>query len=287
MKTVLVTGSTGALARTVIARLRQNKAFEVIATSRRADEFPLDVRDAERLQTLVQQTQPSLILHLAATFSSEYDEAYAINVEATRQLLDTVQRTDATTRVLLVGSAAEYGAVRPEENPIREDHALNPQSVYGLTKSWQTQLAQFYALRGVDVLVARVFNLEGQGLSNRLFVGRVQMQIDEVRSGTRQAFEFGPLTATRDYISTDEAAKQMLAIAAMGETGQIYHVGSGKPITMRALLERQLAFHGLTQVPVLESPALTNRAGYDVPVIYADMTKTLQLLGREVERAKD
>lgn len=279
MKTALITGSTGALARAIVARLQQTGMFDIVATSRSANERPLDVRDSERLEALLQETRPDLIFHLAATFSGEYDEAYAVNVDATRRLLELVERAHAGTRVLLVGSAAEYGAVGVEENPIREDHALRPQSVYGLTKSWQTQLAGFYALRGVQVVVARLFNLEGPGLSNRLFIGRVQAQIEEVRKGARSAFEFGPLGATRDYVDADEAARQMLAVAVRGEPGQVYHVGSGKPVTMRALLERLLASQKITGIPVYESPALTNRAGYDVPAIYADMTKTFQLMG--------
>ncbi|MBJ2156945.1 NAD-dependent epimerase/dehydratase family protein [Variovorax sp. IB41] len=279
MKTALITGSTGALAQAIVARLQQTGTFNVVATSRSADALQLDVRDGERLEALLQKTRPDLIFHLAATFSGEYDEAYAVNVDATRRLLELVERAHAGTRVLLVGSAAEYGAVGVEENPIREDHALRPQSVYGLTKSWQTQLAGFYALRGVQVVVARLFNLQAPGLSNRLFVGRVQTQIEEVRKGARSAFEFGPLGATRDYVDADEAARQMLAVAIDGEPGHVYHVGSGMPVTMRSLLERLLASEDMSAIPVHESPALTNRAGYDVPAIYADMTKTLQLMG--------
>jgi nucleoside-diphosphate-sugar epimerase len=279
LKTALITGSTGALAQAIVARLQQTETFNVVATSRSADALQLDVRDGERLEALLQKTRPDLIFHLAATFSSEYDEAYAVNVDATRRLLELVERAHAGTRVLLVGSAAEYGAVGVEENPIREDHALRPQSVYGLSKSWQTQLAGFYALRGVQVVVARLFNLQAPGLSNRLFIGRVQAQIEEVRKGARSAFEFGPLGATRDYVDADEAARQMLAVAIDGEAGHVYHVGSGQPVTMRSLLERLLAREGMNAIPVHESPALTNRAGYDVPAIYADMTKTLQLMG--------
>ncbi|MGJ7525703.1 NAD-dependent epimerase/dehydratase family protein [Variovorax sp. GB1P17] len=279
MKTALITGSTGALAQAIVARLRQTEMFNVVATSRSDSALQLDVRDGERLEALLQKTRPDLIFHLAATFSGDYDEAYAVNVDATRRLLELVERAHARARVLLVGSAAEYGAVGVEENPIREDHLLHPQSVYGLTKSWQTQLADFHALRGVQVVVARLFNLEGPHLSNRLFIGRVQAQIEEVRKGARSAFEFGPLGATRDYVDADEAARQMLAVAVDGKPGQVYHIGSGKPITMRALLARLLASEGMSGIPVHESPALTNRAGYDVPAIYADMTKTFQLLG--------
>jgi len=145
----------------------------------------------------------------------------------------------------LIGSAAEYGVVRLEENPIREDRVLNPVSIYGLTKAWQTQLAGYYASSGVDVVVARVFNLDGPRLSERLFIGRLQKQIAEVLACQKTVIELGPLTAIRDYVSTDEAADQVLAIAEHGETGRVYHVASGLPVKMRDILVRYLSIHKL------------------------------------------
>ena len=148
MKTVLVTGATGALGQAVITYLRNTGKYQVIATSRHGDNetiFSLDVGNAEQFTSVLNRTKPDLLLHLAATFVNDFDEAYAINVDATRHLLNTVQKLGLTMRILLVGSAAEYGAIRPEENPIREDHALNPVSIYGLSKAWQTQLAGLYA----------------------------------------------------------------------------------------------------------------------------------------------
>lgn len=283
MKTVLVTGATGALGRAVIARLQKDSSIRVVATSRICDDeteacFQLDIHNFEQITTAVGEIKPDLILHLAATFINDFDESYAVNVEASRHLLEVVQQTSVGTRVLLIGSAAEYGVVQPIENPIREDHVLNPVSIYGLTKAWQTQLAGLYASRGVNVVVARVFNLEGSGLSERLFIGRLQKQIDDVLSGLKTEIELGSLTAVRDYISTDEAADQIFAIATYGESGRIYHVASGKPVTMRDILSRYLAIHGLDISIVREATNLTNRTGYDVPEIYADITSTLQLM---------
>lgn len=281
MKTVLVTGATGALGRAVIERLLKDVDWRVIATSRhRHDEcgFQLDVRNREQILAAIKITKPDLILHLAATFVNDFDDAYVMNVEAARHLLEVVRQSGLGTRVLLIGSAAEYGVVRPEDNPIREDRVLNPVSIYGLTKAWQTQLAGLYANRGVNVVVARIFNLDGPRLSERLFIGRLQKQIDEVLSGRRSVIELGPLTATRDYVSIDVAADQILAIAAHGESGRVYHVASGKPIKMRDLLIHYLAIHKLDVSIVQEAADLTNRIGYDVPVIYADVTNTMQLM---------
>jgi nucleoside-diphosphate-sugar epimerase len=281
MKSILVTGATGALGQAVIGRLRNNVNCRVFATSRHChdeSDIYLDVGDRAQIFAAIKSTAPDLVLHLAATFANDFDEAYAVNVEATKNLLEIVQQLRIGTRILLIGSAAEYGAVRPEENPIREDRTLNPMSIYGLTKAWQTQLASLYASRGVDVVVARIFNLDGPRLSDRLFIGRLQKQIDEVLAGLKPIIELGSLAATRDYISIDDAADQILAIAAHGESGRVYHVASGKPITIRDILIRYLANYKLDASIVRESAALTNRIGYDVPAIYADVTSTMQLM---------
>ncbi|MFM0029588.1 NAD(P)-dependent oxidoreductase [Paraburkholderia madseniana] len=280
MKTVLVTGGNGALARSVIAYLQGTVGYRVVVSTRtgEAPAIKLDVCNAAQVSAQLEAISPDIVLHLAATFVSDFSESYAVNVESTRYLLDAVEKQGSKVRVILAGSAAEYGAVQPFENPVSESRALNPVSTYGLTKAWQTQLASVYAARGVDVLVARIFNLEGVGLSDRLFAGRIRNQIDAVSRGQRSTIEVGPLSATRDYLKLDVAAEQIAAISACGRAGEIYHVASGKPVTMRELLERSLAEHGIDIQVVREAPDLSNRAGYDVPVIYADVTRTAALM---------
>lgn len=283
MNAVLVTGATGALGQAVMARLRRDGNYRIVATSRHRDDetgVQLDLRNPELISAMINRAVPNLILHLAATFSTDFDEAYAVNVDATRHLLDAVQESGARMRVLLVGSAAEYGAVRPEENPIREDRILNPVSIYGLSKAWQTQLAGLYSSRGVDVVVARIFNLDGPGLTERLFIGRLQKQINEVLAGRKSVIEIGSLSATRDYLTTAEAADQILSIAEHAESGRVYHVASGIPVTMRDVLIHYLAINKLDISIVRESSELTRRTGYDVPIIYADTTHTKRLMNR-------
>lgn len=277
-KTVMVTGATGALGRAVLARLARDARFRVVTAGRQGCDLRFDLRDAEQIRNAVASAQADWILHLAATFSGEFDEACTSNVDAARHLLDAVLASGRECRVVLIGSAAEYGVVQPEQNPVGEDRVLAPVSVYGTTKAWQTQLASLYAARGADVVVARIFNLEGPGLGERLFAGRLQRQIDDVLGGRKQSMEFGPLGAVRDYISTADAAEQLLAIASGAIAGGVYHVASGTPVRMRDLMLRRLAEHGIDPAIVQEAPELTNRSGYDVPVIYADIRKTMELM---------
>jgi nucleoside-diphosphate-sugar epimerase len=274
---VLLTGAAGALGRRVVDLMNSRGDYRLVCTSRSlhppGDGLRCDVRDASQLYAALESAAPDLVLHLAGAFSGDLDEMYAVNVLPARRILEHVSHASPKTRVVLIGSAAEYGVVRPEENPVREDRVLAPVSTYGVSKAWQTQLLGHYAGRGVNVVCARIFNLFGDGVSSSLFSGRLQRQIAELQAKSRAVIEVGSLTAVRDYVSTDAAADQLLVIAERGATGEIYHVASGIPVTMRDLMLKQLALHGVDPSLVRESPDLSNRVGYDVPVIYADMTK--------------
>jgi GDP-4-dehydro-6-deoxy-D-mannose reductase len=291
VKKVLFTGGTGALGRAVIGRMNQLGGYQVITAGRQdvidsVTHMHCDVGNHEQLSAIFNQVKPDLVLHLAATFTGSFDEAFAINVTPAKQILELVQHNGLNTRVVLLGSAAEYGVVRMDENPIRENRVLAPVSIYGVSKAWQTQLLRLYSNQGLNVVCARVFNLIGPGVSSSLFAGRLQNQINEVLAGKKTTVEIGSLTAVRDYISTDEAAIQLLAIAKHGEAGEIYHVASGVPVTMREILISQMKEFGLDPSIVREAAALSNHKGYDVPVIYADVTKTKKLLAAEEENVQ-
>jgi GDP-4-dehydro-6-deoxy-D-mannose reductase len=134
-----------------------------------------------------------------------------------------------------------------------------------------------YASRGSDVICARIFNLFGPGISEKLLAGRIQNQINAVKLEKKSSITVGPLTAIRDYVSTNEAARQLLIIAAHGISGNIYHIGSGQPITMRDFLIHQLKVNGLSSALIDEAPSHSNHSGYDVPMIFANMQKTRNL----------
>jgi GDP-4-dehydro-6-deoxy-D-mannose reductase len=276
MATVLLTGGDGALGKQVAESFR-SRGYDVVCGSRRSG-CVLDVTNTANVSAVIHLIKPTVIVHLAATFVNDYEIAYSTNVVGAKNILSAVEQSGQPIRVVLAGSAAEYGLVTPEENPVREDRILRPVSVYGLTKSWQTNYGLMCSYQGMDVVIARIFNLDGEGLSNRLFVGRINEQVRDVESGLRRRIEVGSLSAIRDYISMKDAALQLLAISERGQSGQIYHVASGIPIKMRDFLKERLGKAGLDFNIVDEAPALSVRSGYDVPVIYADISRTVALL---------
>lgn len=274
MTRILVTGASGALGRAVVARLETLGEQQVVTLGRR-EESGLDLCDRAALLAALDAHSPDLILHLAARFQGELEDLYPINVGVAKTLLDWAVGREV--RVVLVGSAAEYGIVTAADNPIAEDRVLAPVSAYGLSKAWQTQLLGVYAARGVDVVCARVFNLIGPGISSRLFAGRLEDGIRAVLAGEATEIRVGDLSAIRDYLSIDEAARQLLRIAGRGRAGEIYHVASGVPVSMRELARKRLAAAGLSLDVLRESPSDSTHVGHDVPAIHADMRKTQRL----------
>lgn len=279
---ILVTGANGGLGKSLFPLIQSRyKDSEVIKTSRNGEAgYSCDLSDPAQVESLVQSIKPNLIFHLAASFTGEYETDVKANVQGFKHICDALINQQLKAKLIVFGSAAEYGMVQPEENPISEDHALNPVSVYGLTKSMQTEQARYYAKNSaLEIIVARLFNLAIPGLSTRLFYGRAENLIQQFINGQIHALEFGNLDSVRDYIGLNEAAKQIFAIADFGQSGEVYHVGSGKPITIRSILYSMLEQNDLPKDIIAETTSeVIGRKGFDVPVIYADVTKTRKLL---------
>ena len=280
--TIVVLGAGGGLGRQLVPSLRAGEAEDVVAVTRSAQgesEVACDVTDPAALAALVARWRPRLVFHLAGSFAHRYDVDYPVNALAAHHLLEAVRTQALATRVVLLGSAAEYGVVEPHENPVPETRVLRPVSSYGVTKAHQTQLAGWHAIsHGADVVVARMFNLLAPGLSERLFVGRVEAQVRRWRSGEIDAIEVGNLSAERDYVAGADAVRQLRAIASRGTAGGIYHVASGMPTRLRDLLRTMLDPEGVPLSAVREGVAgAGGRSGYDVPSIYADVRRTRAL----------
>lgn len=284
--TILVTGASGGFGTVFLPWLRAHYQEPIIGSGRsnkaEDDYIKCDFSDGMAIDSLIKAVRPRLIFHLAGSFTGEFDCDLIINAFSVRHIFESIISEKLKTRVVILGSAAEYGAVLPFDNPISESFPCRPVSVYGLTKAFQTEISIFYAhTKNIDVVVARVFNLATPGLTSRLFFGKAEALITSYKRGEISRLEFGNLDSERDYVELDQAAAQLIAIAELGKSGEIYNVGSGVPRKMRSILEDMLAKEGISQWPVIESsPQIIAGKGFDVPIIYADISKVSGLINK-------
>lgn len=278
---ILITGAAGFTARHLHRHLARQPDTGFILTDVRAaeglDVEVCDLSQADDCRRLLAATKPDRIYHLAGTFTNDYAKDYVANVRTTLNLLDGVLELELGSRVLLIGSAAEYGLVQPEDNPIPESFPLRPIGGYGLTKVIQTQIAGYYQRAcEVAVMVARTFNLVGQGISPRLFAGRVMEQIDRLQRGEIDRIKLGNLESVRDYVDVAAAVEYYELIMERGAPGEVYNVGSGIGTPTGELLKQLLADAGL-DLSCVETPQAAAPNPRDVPAIFADISKLLAL----------
>ena len=281
---ILVTGSSGFVGRHLLAYLTNHTDAHCYGLTRTSndddDTMVCDLGDRKQLDNIIARLQPELIFHAAGSFSNHFETDLENNVVITKNILDSVREHSPASRVLLMGSAAEYGEIARHENPVAEDHALNPISIYGWSKAAQTQLGHLYfKTYGIDIVIARTFNLTGKGISDKLFVGRIEKQIADILAGKATEISVGNLDAERDYIEIEKACALYYEIARNGVSGEIYNIGSGTAICMRDLLHKLLQQAGLDDSVVDENSHGKNTPHSEVSVIYANIDKVTKLTG--------
>lgn len=280
---ILVTGASGFVGRHLLDYLKDQTNSRCIGLTRTVsdndDSIACDLTNQDQINKVIKQFKPELIFHAAGSFSNIFETDLENNVVCTKNLLDSIRDHSPDSRVMLMGSAAEYGEIKNSNTPVAEDHPLKPISIYGWSKAAQTQLAHTYTKTyKLNIVIARTFNLIGKGMSEKLFVGRIEKQIEEIHSGKIKRISVGDLSAKRDYIDIKKACTLYYAIATKGKAGETYNVGSGTAISMKELLDELLLQAGLSKSIVDESGQGKKTPHSDVSIIYANIDKTQKLI---------
>jgi GDP-4-dehydro-6-deoxy-D-mannose reductase len=254
----LITGGTGFIGLQLERELVDN-GFEVTAVGRSSG----DVTDPQAMRRLVAEVRPTHVFHLAGIRDGELDELLRINVCGTVNVLEAVAAAAPAARVLVAGSAAEYGETTRE--PVGEDHPLQPVTDYGVAKTAQELAAAAVAARrGLHLTRVRLFNLLGPGEPTSFVASAIAGRIAAIQAGTaRPPLRTGDLSTRRDFVDVRDAVRALHLAATRGEAGGIYNVCSGRAIAIRTLVDELLTVAGLdVAIESAAEPAVANVRGY-------------------------
>ncbi len=252
MTTALITGACGFVGRALARRLRAEPGVALWGAGRRPgpagacslDRYrALDVADPDAVARLVRESRPDQIFHLAGRSSGTPVEIARTNVRGTVALLDAVRVHAPGARVVVAGSAAEYGPVGAGELPIRETQPCRPAGPYAETKHAASVAAIACARHhGMKVAVARPFNLVGPGLPPAYVLGAIlERARAALRPGGGTTVKVGNLDAVRDFLSVEDAVEGLVALSRAGPWGEAFNLCSGRPMRIREAVELLLS----------------------------------------------
>lgn len=257
---IIVTGANGFVGKYLMAALRKAKVPAANLLSLSASGAPssyakrhvqADISDYGKISSLLQEIQPSAIIHLAAVAEpararADKARAWQVNFEGTRNLAEALLKYTPDARMIFAGSSEAYGAsFNIAREPIPESTALRPMSSYGATKAAADIMLGQLAYEGLDIVRFRAFNHTGPGQTEAYVVPAFARQVARIEAGLQlPVLAVGNLDAERDFLDVRDVVQAYVAALKFSgtlETDAVYNISSGQARTIRSILTDLLA----------------------------------------------
>jgi GDP-4-dehydro-6-deoxy-D-mannose reductase len=293
---ILITGVTGFVGSHLADYLVAQGPIELFGTHRwrsRMDNIEhlrgrltlveCDLADPAAVRRMLDSVRPARVFHLAAhsyvpTSWLAPSETFRTNVLCQLNLFEAARDLRLEIRFQIAGSSEEYGLVKPDEVPIREDSPLRPLSPYAVSKVAQDFLAyQYWMSYRLFTVRTRGFNHTGPRRGEVFVTSNFARQIAEIEKGIREpVVRVGNLDALRDFTDVRDMVRAYWLAIERGEPGEVYNICSGRAYRIRQVLDILLGLSPAT-VEVREDPGRLRPS--DVEILVGDCSRFQRATG--------
>ena len=242
---VLVTGATGFIGRYVVNELLKHE-HHVIATSRNSDkarsyEWFSRVKYIPCDLNVIQENyfhffyQPDLLIHLAWEGLPKYKGLFHLekNLFSNYRFLKNMIEHGLESLVV-TGTCFEYGM---QNGALQEDMKTIPDNPYAIAKDTLRKfLEQLQIKNDFDFKWIRLFYMYGKGQNPHSILS----QLDKALENRETDFNMSCGEQLRDYLPVEKVAEYIVKIAMQSKVKGIINCCSGKPISIRKLVENTL-----------------------------------------------
>jgi len=232
MKNFLILGASSSIAQYFIKKLRSEGQRVYTLSSNKGINW---VYDLISIKNKINESKPEVIINFVGSFTNNYSKSYKVNVLVTKNLLDAIIMVKYDGKLILIGSAAEYGI----QEKYYEDCVGKPRSIYGLTSLMQHSLFQYYVNTfHIKANYIRLFNVIDINLSDKLFIGNFTKQIKLTLKGAIDEMMLGNLNSYRDYHLIDDTYEGFMKVIESGNNGEVYNLGMGEAILLDEFVKK-------------------------------------------------
>jgi len=226
MAKTLITGGAGMVGRQLARLLLQRGDEVVLMDIAPAARIPADIRDRvvlvqadlsdwAQVMDAVASHCPETIFHIGALMppASErnHTATWAVNVNGTMHMLEAARLFDVRT-VVYSSTTATFPIQLPE--PVPNNHAQLPVTLYGVTKVCSERLGEYYNRRyGVDFRAVRFLSILGPGrIPGSGWSAYTSLVIEECARGNPYTIKVNESLRLR-FIYVKDAALSLLRLA--------------------------------------------------------------------------
>lgn len=183
--------------------------------------------------------RPDALIHLAWDGLPNYKSLHHFETELPRQyqfLKSLVE--DGLSSMLVTGTCFEYGM---QSGALSEEMLPQPNNPYGYAKNALRQQLQYLkSNRPFNLAWARLFYMHGEGQAATSLYPKLK---EAVLRGDK-VFNMSGGEQLRDYLHITEIARQTVRLAMSQRDTGIINICSGKPVSVRRLVEQWLHDNG-------------------------------------------
>jgi len=290
-KNILVTGGAGFIGSHLVDRLSlENKVIvldnlssgslsNLEKSKNRITFIKGDTLDKGLLKDIVAEVE--LVFHLAANVGNikSIEDPYFdmdVNIKGTINLLEACLKSNIK-RLVYSSSGAIFGEAK--YLPIDEEHPLNPESPYGVSKlAAEKYCFAFYKVHGIPTTAVRYFNVYGPRQGSSQYPNVIAIFFSRIKDGKPLTI-FGDGKQTRDFLFVEDVVTaNILAATHPAAVGEIFNIATGKASSVEQVANL------IKQISARESPVVyaDSRAG-EVRHSQANIEKARRMLGYNPE----
>lgn len=239
MKRVLITGGAGFIGANFVYKFldlgykvfvferKEANFWRIEKIKNQIELYSPDLTNYNEIEKTISEIKPDIVIHFAA-YGAYQGTQRDVEVTINTNLIGSINLINACNKTgvecfINTGSSSEYGI---KEKPMKETDVLEPDNLYGITKSATSQYCQMMARKlGFPVVIMRPFAVYGYfEEKERLVSALIKAYLADAK------LELTRPDSVRDFIFIEDLISGYLsAIKNIRKVkGEIFNMGSGK-----------------------------------------------------------